>query len=287
MASYRNFAIAGANGLLGKFFVDALLKAKASGSVGKAVILTRSEKGSDGLIARGAEPIVVNYDTPSTLQSALQGIDVVLSTFHGPPQEILADSAKAAGVKLFVPSEYAGDTTLHKEEKLFAPKDAFRRRLEQIGLPWAAFFTGPFADWIFYQPILGFDLPNGKAEVAGTGEEVLSYTSRADVARYVVHVTSTLAPSKLHNRAFKVSGERTSVTRLLAEYEQRTGTRVALTRVPVQEAQARADAGDVKAQLELVLRLYGAYGGDKEMNVDWPEFGPDKVVDSILSYKRE
>ncbi|KZO93429.1 NAD-P-binding protein [Calocera viscosa TUFC12733] len=289
MSGYKNFAVAGAGGL-GRFIIDELLKEKTAGTVGRVVVLTRSANGNEALAARGAEPIVVNYDSPVTLQSALEDIDVVISTIAGlsaqtlAAQEPLADAAKAAGVKLFVPSEFGGDTVGHTEGPL-AVKNAQREHLTQIGLPWALFFTGFFADWFWYQAALGYDIGNGKVEVGGTGNGLVSWTSRKDIARYVVHTTIFLPPSKLHNGVFKIEGERTSINRVLAEYETRTSKKVDVSYLPLEDVKERAATGDFKTLLQLAFELGGTHGKEEEMNLDWPEFNPQTVVEAILSYQ--
>ncbi|KZO93430.1 NAD-P-binding protein [Calocera viscosa TUFC12733] len=289
MPGYKNFAVAGAGGL-GNFIIDELLRKKAAGNVHKIVVLTRSMQGKDALAAKGVEPIVVDYNSPDALWSALQGVDVVISTVAGRSgpvltvQEPLAEAAKAAGVKLFVPSEFGGDTINHKDGPL-AAKNAQHDKLTQLGLPWALFFTGMFSDYFWNQPFLGFDLNNGKVEVAGMGSGLVSWTSRKDIARYVVYATTSLPPSKLHNHVFKIEGERTSVKKVVAEYEVRTGEKVHITCIPMDEVKKKAASGDFKSLLQLVFELDGTYGREEEMNVDWPDFNPETVVDAMVSSK--
>lgn len=58
------------------------------------------------LRAKGAQIAVVDYSDPSSVKSALQGVDIVVSALAGGGfgfQTVLADAGKAAGVKLFVP----------------------------------------------------------------------------------------------------------------------------------------------------------------------------------------
>jgi len=238
-------------------------------------------------VAKGVVSTVVDYASPSSLQTALKGIDVVISTLGGQgpsmaAQQSLADAAKAAEVKLFIPSEFGGDTRGETDGPL-AVKNAQRERLEQIGLPWTVFFTGPFADWILYQPIIGFDVKNGKAQVVGTGDRLVSFTSRRDIARYLVHVVLVLSPSELHNHVFKVQGERTSVNRVLEAYQVRTGRRVEVQYITLEEVEKAANAGDLTATLQLVFEAYSSYGDESEMNVEWPEFHPQTVIDAMLS----
>jgi hypothetical protein len=63
----------------------------------------------------------------------------------------LAKAAKTAGVKLFVPSEFGGDMD-GRNDGIFGLKNAQRQALTEIGMPWTAFWTGPFGDWFFLQP---------------------------------------------------------------------------------------------------------------------------------------
>lgn len=52
--------------------------------------------------------IVVNYDDAAGLRFALQGVDLVISTFRGPAQINLIQAARRAGVRHFVPGEFEG-----------------------------------------------------------------------------------------------------------------------------------------------------------------------------------
>lgn len=58
------------------------------------------------LKASGANIVEVDYEDPSSLEKALQGIEVVISALAGAgfeQQLPLAKASKKAGVKLFVP----------------------------------------------------------------------------------------------------------------------------------------------------------------------------------------
>ncbi|KZT54375.1 hypothetical protein CALCODRAFT_499888 [Calocera cornea HHB12733] len=136
-------------------------------------------------------------------------MDVIISTVGKPAvpmQTALARIAKDNGVKLFVPSEF-GMPTIGGTTGLWGLKNSQRLALEQMGLPYALFFTGAFTDTSF-GPDLGFDLPNGKVNLAGTGNNLVSFTSRPDIARYVVHVLTSLSSSKLENAIFRIEAER-------------------------------------------------------------------------------
>ena len=76
----------------------------------------------------------------------------MISTVRATPdgiqsQKVLADAAKAAGVKIFAPSEFG--TPSAKLEGHITLKKQIREYLQEIGLPYAILYTGPFADVLF------------------------------------------------------------------------------------------------------------------------------------------
>lgn len=82
---------------------------------------------------------------------ALRGIDVLISTLSTgalAPQVPLAQAAKAAGVKLFVPSEF-GNPTLdkHGHPGPLGQKADLHGTLKKLELPYALFYTGPWPEY--------------------------------------------------------------------------------------------------------------------------------------------
>ena len=71
-------------------------------------------------------------------------------------EQILAEAAKAAGAKLFVPSEF-GNPTENAEHGPLVAKKNFQGKLREIGLPYALFFTGPWTDFCFVGHVVIFD----------------------------------------------------------------------------------------------------------------------------------
>jgi uncharacterized protein YbjT (DUF2867 family) len=104
----------------------------------------------------------VDYGSAESLKNAINGADVVISTLSSNPaslqaQHLLAEQAKAAGVKLFVPSEFGDATDRENLEGVFAIKQSVHRKLKELDLPYALFFTGPHSDFVFipYAPSSG------------------------------------------------------------------------------------------------------------------------------------
>jgi NmrA-like family len=78
-------------------------------------------------------------------------MDVVICTISGEVidlQRIIIEAAKEAGVQLFLPSEFGGATE-GETEGVFGEKADIQRLLVDLDLPYAAFYTGPFADYLW------------------------------------------------------------------------------------------------------------------------------------------
>ena len=96
-----------------------------------------------------AKVIQVDYSNEGSIKHALTGVDVVISTIPGAAVDIqvkIATAAKNVGVKLFVLSEFAGIPDGETEWVLGA-KANVQSQLKALDIPYAAFYTGLFADY--------------------------------------------------------------------------------------------------------------------------------------------
>ena len=96
-----------------------------------------------------AKVIQVDYSNEGSIQHALTGVDVVVSTIPGAAVDIqvkIAAAAKNVGVKLFVPSEFGGITD-GATEWVFGAKANVQSQLKALDMPYTAFYTGLFADY--------------------------------------------------------------------------------------------------------------------------------------------
>jgi hypothetical protein len=170
----------------------------------------------------------VDYSKPASIKSALSGVDVVISTISVVAldvQEKIAEAAKEVGVKLFIPSDF-GNVTEGETEGMFGAKAGIQTQLKKLGVPYAVFYTGPFADFIWEpcvcrllflcscvevettdQRFLDLDVKGGKVKVAGDGNKAISFTSRTDIARYLSYVLTRLPPDQLKNKSFTIEGD--------------------------------------------------------------------------------
>ena len=167
MSGFKNFAVVGA-GEIGGFIVHQLLTDKAAGTINDVVVLARKvsfasvplrpdsrteqvSQGSKTAVDPAAKLIAVDYSDKESIKKALAGVDVVISTISWMALDVqpgIAEAAKEAGVKLFVPSEFGGPTE-GKAEGILGEKANFQELLRAIGLPYSLFYTGVFSDYVW------------------------------------------------------------------------------------------------------------------------------------------
>lgn len=278
MSGYKNFAVVGA-GHIGTFIIHQLLTDKTAGTINEVVVLTR--EGSKTTVGTGAKLVTVDYSNKESIKKALTGVDVVISTLPGTALDVqpgIAEAAKEAGVKLFVPSEFGGPTE-GATEGLFGAKANIQERLKAIGIPYALFYTGPFADFI-WDPYVGLDIANGKVSLGGDGSKRILFTSRTDIARYLSYVLTHLPADQLKNRSFTIAGDIKSFNEIVKEYETKTGKKVEVTYIPMSELDARlaSNPQDLVAYLhKLWATTEGPFETDNHL---YPSWNPSSVVDN-------
>ncbi|KAI0258375.1 NAD-binding protein [Gloeopeniophorella convolvens] len=290
MSGYKNFAIIGA-GALGSYVIRQFLKEKAAGTVNQVVVLTRQLsrgshllQGSNTAVDGDAKVVAVDYSNKESIKSAFAGIDVAISTIAGVAlglQASIAEAAKEAGVKLFVPSEFGG-VTEGATEGLFTAKANIQTQLKAIGIPYTLFYTGPFSDFVFNSH-LWLDLSSGKVTIGGDGNTKISFTSRTDIARYLAFVLTCLPAEQLHNRAFSIAGDTKSFNEVFQQYEAKTGKKLDVTYTPVSELDAKiaANPHDFASFLHKVFATAGPFQAPD--NNLYPEWNPSSVIDNIVA----
>ncbi|KAH9986769.1 hypothetical protein BJV77DRAFT_1070785 [Russula vinacea] len=251
MSGYTNFAVVGA-GAIGKYIVQQLLKDKAAGIVKEVVVLAR--QGSTTTIQGDAKVIHVDYSNHTSIKHALAGVHVVISTVAGEAlyvQGKVAAAGKEAGVKLF---------------------------LKALGMPYALFYTGAFADYFWTSYI---NIPSGKVSIGGDGNKQVKFTSRPDIARYVSYVLTHLPPEQLKNRAFSITGDNKSFNEIFKAYEEKTGKKIEVTYIPVSELDAKIAANP--KDFSVFLLKYWATAGpfQRTDNHLYPDWNPTPAIDYV------
>ncbi|KAL2837216.1 NmrA-like family protein [Aspergillus pseudodeflectus] len=189
--SISKVALAG-KGRLGSVVVDELLKAGF-----KVSVLTRSSSSLNDVPA-GVEIHEVDYTSQSILQAALNGVDAVVSTVAGvavSSQKPLIDAAIAAGVKHFIPADYAMSLRAPEVRRLPPYTDVLgienylRAHAQTDGnyMAWTVVACGGFLEYSFDLPFM-IDLPNRAIDRVNGGEVSFSISEFRTVSRAIVGV---------------------------------------------------------------------------------------------------
>ncbi|KAI0259710.1 NAD-P-binding protein [Gloeopeniophorella convolvens] len=276
MSGHRSFAVAGA-GTFGAYVVKELLKAQAEGTVNDVVVLTRAGSKTD---LEGARVIAVDYNDKESIKAALSGVDVVISAIRASifnVQSNLAMAAKETGVKLFVPSEFGGDAESAKGG-IYAARVDRRDSIRAIGPPLALFYTGVWSDYVWNRS-LQLDILSGKITVGGDGNYPISWTSRTDSARFIVHILTKLPRERLENSIFRCEADRKSYNEVVRLYEDKTGKKVEVEYIPVSVLTERVNENpkDVVSYIQLAVVNIGL-GGNSDNDL-FPDWKPAPAVD--------
>jgi len=294
MSGYKSFAIAGASGTVGKHLLEAIEQSKYGFRV---TILTRKSVVNDSFAQewknKGAKVAAVDYGVEEEVVTALSGVDVVISTLGGPAfgiQVPLVKAAKKAGVKLFVNSHWGSPLNGTENPGLagMTVRTEPPRAAEEVGLPWAEFSTGTFPEYCLPLPWFGMaGLKDGKATVYGDGEAQNSWTTQADVARYVLYVLTQLPPSKFENRRFNIQGDAKSFNEIIGLYEgKHPGPPVDVTYKPLSEleelvAKKEGRVPIINAILLAIVTGHAKHNQSTLDNGEYPDWNPKGVVDVL------
>ncbi|KAL1696455.1 hypothetical protein GGG16DRAFT_121236 [Schizophyllum commune] len=221
-AGFKSIAVAGAQGSIGK----AVLQGLTSTPGVSVLVLTRKTTPRPEWLPKEVAHAGVDYADVEGTAAVLREhkVEVVVFPGSGILQQIpLADAAKAAGVQLFVPSEYGTldqAFTLQEAPDFLAPKVKVAQHLEAIGLPSVRVYTGAFHD--FTLPLVGYNV-NKKVNILKglKGDTQMSITHTNDIGAYfspgfIAYVITHYPLSDLAFKSFRIEGGHLSFNQLAA-----------------------------------------------------------------------
>ncbi|PYH87322.1 NAD(P)-binding protein [Aspergillus uvarum CBS 121591] len=190
VTNIRNVIVIGASGNVGRSSIKAL---QAEGF--EVTGLTRES--SDSILPANVRHIKSDFSQPS-LQEAFRGQDAVVSAVSSiipgdalAQQKSFIDAALAAGVKIFIPSEYGVDTGEIPSPD-FIPFLVDKRhavdylKQHQERMSWTAVISGGMFDWGLNIPGFGgWDLPARKVTIFDDGDIPFEATSLDQVGRAI------------------------------------------------------------------------------------------------------
>lgn len=186
-----------ASGNLGTHVLDIFL-----GSPYKVSVLTRKE--STSTFPQGVPVFRADYSDQNQLEFARKGHQVVIcmvAMCATGGQQILVDAAIAAGVEMFLPSEFGPPSwnerfaALHPALPLkVATVDYLRSKESQI--PWSALIPGAFFDWGMKLGLFGFDFRSKTATLVGGGTAYFTASTLPTIARGILEMLQYLHATK-------------------------------------------------------------------------------------------
>lgn len=232
--------VVGATGMTGSEVCRLLT---AEGKPVRALVRATSDPAKvETLRGYGVEIVEGNLCDRASLEVACKGVHAVISTASSMPfcyqpgendiQTVDVDgvanligAAQSAGVQHFVYTSF----TMDNEFPLRNAKRAIEQRLMDSGLTYTILRPSYFME-VWLNPAVGFDYPNAKAQIFGSGENPLSLISSPDVARFAV---ASLANPAARNATIEIGGpEALTPLQMVQIFEEVSGQPFEVAHVP-------------------------------------------------------
>ena len=177
-----------------------------------ANVVVVTHPGSSSKLPSGVKVATVDLTDVNALTKAFKenNIEVVVPTVSMaaiPGEHLLVDAAKAAGVQLFIVSEF-GHSTVGRTSGIFGAKAKAAEYLQQIGLAMHDMLslTNFFVKWYIHHlhPLV---VDSGKFKILGKGDKKSSFTHIEDIAGFTAYVITHLQLSQLAKKIFRIEGE--------------------------------------------------------------------------------
>lgn len=249
--SLPSVAIVGINGFIAKNVINAVLSPIFKDKIAFPVrLITRDIAKTAALPIVAASPdsfklYKADIETGEGLAAAFEGVTTVVdtvgvSTFS---HDKIADAAAAAGVAVYVPSEFGSDTAsetgLGKYRAIFGAKLAATAHARSKPFKTVAIITGLFTEFAFAVPGLAFSSDSALTTYAPDAD--YATTSLPDIGRAVAAVVAaSTAPASLPEVLY-IRGDVVSGKKLAEIYTKVTGKEVAVTVEPTEKIVAPAD----------------------------------------------
>jgi uncharacterized protein YbjT (DUF2867 family) len=263
--------VVGATGLLGHEICRQLTEL---GKPLRALVRSSSDTEKvEALQSWGGEIVYGDLKDPRSLDAACRGAEVVISTasatksrqegdsietVDGKGQISLIDAAENAGVEHFIFVSFRNDTPAI-QCPLSVAKRAAEQHLKESGLTYTILWPSLFMEaWL--TPRLGFDYPNARARISGTGSSKISYISYRDVARFAV---ASIDNPAAKNATIELGGpEALSPLEAVRIFEELSGREFEVEYISEEALQARKDSAQDSLQESIAVLMLSATSGD-------------------------
>jgi len=287
------YLIVGATGNLGG---EICRRLAAEGKPIRVLVRTTTDqKKRERLTSYGVELVEEDVCDRTSLDAVCQGVKAVISTVSSIPFSYtpdanniktvdteglinLIEAAQAAGVQRFLYTSF----TMENDFPLRNAKREVEKRLKASELAYTILRPSYFMEaWL--SPAVGFDYPNAKAQIYGSGENPISWISLIDVAKFTVE---SLDNPAARNATLELGGpEALSPAQVVKIFEELGGQAFEVQHVPEEalEEQQKAATDPMQASFTGLMRWY-AQGDPIDMQATLAAF-PVQLT-SVRDYAR-
>ncbi|KKY14748.1 putative isoflavone reductase family protein [Diplodia seriata] len=266
--SLKNVLVVGAGGNVARSAIKALLQENFT-----VTGLTRDS--STATLPDGVRHLRSDFSGPSLVE-AFQGQDAVISTVSSITpagalsiQKSLIDAAIAAGVKVFIPSEFGVDTSDRSApEKIPFLADKIDTvdylRTQQDKISWTVLCTGAIFDWGFNIPGFGgWNLAARTVTIFDGGDIPYEATNLDQVGRAIAKILKK--PELTKNQHVYVNSFTVTQNEILRALEKSTGAKFTVSEGTVSElwegGAAKVREGQPFGALDMIAGTF--YGNEK------------------------
>lgn len=259
--------VVGATGFLGMEICRQLIAANKI--VFGLVRKTSANEKTNALTQWGIQLIEGDLKDRASIQKALHGIDIVISTasstfsrqegdsiqtVDNEGQSSLVDEATLAGVKQFIFVSFAFQP---HSFPLQTAKQRAEEKIKASGMSYCIIKPSFFMEaWL--SPAVGFDYQQAKATIYGEGKNKISWIAIQDVATFAVASVDTAAAK---NTTIEIGGpEALSPLEVVALFEKAGGKKFELQHVPVEAllGQKNSATDDLSKTFASLMLTYAA-----------------------------
>lgn len=259
--------VVGATGFLGMEICRQLIAANKI--VFGLVRKTSANEKTNALTQWGIQLIEGDLKDRASIQKALHGIDIVISTasstfsrqegdsiqtVDNEGQSSLVDEATLAGVKQFIFVSFAFQP---HSFPLQTAKQRAEEKIKASGMSYCIIKPSFFMEaWL--SPAVGFDYQQAKATIYGEGKNKISWIAIQDVATFAVAFVETAAAK---NTTIEIGGpEALSPLEVVALFEKAGGKKFELQHVPVEAllGQKNSATDDLSKTFASLMLTYAA-----------------------------
>ena len=179
----------------------------------------------------------------------------------------LVDAARAAGVEQFVFVSFCHEDPA-AECPLTDAKGTVEQHLKESGMTYTMLWPGFFME-VWLSPALGFDYPNAKATIYGSGQNEISWVALTNVAQFAI---ASLDNPAARNATIEAAGpEALSPLEVVKIFEEVGGREFTIEHVPEEALRAQKASAPDPLQESFATMMLALASGSAAFVVDMGE----------------